>query len=253
MGLAHIFSGSRRSECVISHGNTHESLVVYRQSFTVYRPLGDKIPFDTRNHVESGAHHVAVCVYCSEHGDGGHSRSSWTRVRAHLSSDAAMALAAGTTACAHVDAVADEKFKAVIREATTNAAQKASLKRARGNADDPAPPPRAVGAAGAQESRDRHRVLARGRGLRWNDSEFTRLGTSFPLLRLRFLFFNVAVGYRESPLLCVCVRINEQRRCLIRGSLEFYLFYFFNIADRGRCRRKGRELLFRQRRLVLAR
>ena len=81
------------------------------------------------------------CVYCSEHGDSGHSWSSWTRVRAHLSNDAAMALAAGTTACAHVGAVAADKFKAVIREAAVKAAQKASLKRACGNVENPAPSP----------------------------------------------------------------------------------------------------------------
>ena len=58
-----------------------------------------------------------MCVYCSEHGDSGYSWNSWTRVRAHLSSDATMALAAGTAVCAHVDAVAADKFKVVIREA----------------------------------------------------------------------------------------------------------------------------------------
>ena len=80
-------------------------------------------------------------VYCSQDGDIGHSWSSWVRVRVHLSSDAAMALAVDTAPCAHVDAAAADKFKAAIREATAKAAHKASLKRARGNADDPTPPP----------------------------------------------------------------------------------------------------------------
>ena len=80
-------------------------------------------------------------MYCSGYGDIGHSWSSWCRVRTHFSSDAPMALAAGTTACASIGAAATEKFKAVIREAAAKAAHKASLKRARDNADNPAPFP----------------------------------------------------------------------------------------------------------------
>jgi hypothetical protein len=52
-----------------------------------------------------------------------------------------MALAAGTTARARIDAVAADKFKAVIREAAAKAAQEASLKRSRDNVDNPAPSP----------------------------------------------------------------------------------------------------------------
>ena len=81
------------------------------------------------------------CLYCSEEGDSGFSWSSWHRVRGHLSSDVSMATAVGTTACAHIDAAAADKFKAVIREAAAKAAQKASLKRARANVDNTAPPP----------------------------------------------------------------------------------------------------------------
>ena len=62
------------------------------------------------------------CVCCSEDGDSGHSGSSWVRVRANLSIDASMALAAGTTECASIVAAAAEKFKAVIREAAAKAA-----------------------------------------------------------------------------------------------------------------------------------
>ena len=62
LGRVQISSDSRRSECVISHGNTHESHVVYRHSFAVYRPLGDGSAFDTMNHVESDVYRVAVCV-----------------------------------------------------------------------------------------------------------------------------------------------------------------------------------------------
>ena len=58
-------------------------------------------------------------------------------MRADLSSGAPMALAAGTTACASIDAVAAEKFKALTRETAVKAAQKASLKRSRDNADNP--------------------------------------------------------------------------------------------------------------------
>ena len=63
------------------------------------------------------------------------------RVRAHLSSDASMALAAGTTACASISAIAAEKLKAFIREAAAKVAQRVSLKRARDNVDNPTPPP----------------------------------------------------------------------------------------------------------------
>ena len=62
-------------------------------------------------------------------------------MRVYLSSGALAALAAGTAACASIDGVAAEKFKAVIREAAANAARKASLKRSRDIVDNPAPPP----------------------------------------------------------------------------------------------------------------
>ena len=52
-----------------------------------------------------------------------------------------MALAASTTACACIGAVSAEKFKAVIYETAAKAAQKASPKRARENANNPTPPP----------------------------------------------------------------------------------------------------------------
>ena len=101
-------------------------------------------------------------------------------VRAHLSSHAHLALAADTVACASIDAVAAEKSKAVIREAAAEAAKKASLKRAR-QRGQPRAVHRAGGAGGAQASPGHRRVLARGRGLCWNDSEFVRLGASFSL------------------------------------------------------------------------
>ena len=61
-GRAHISSGRRRSARVISHGNTHESQVVHRHSFAVYRHLGDESAFDTRNHLVSDFDQVAVSV-----------------------------------------------------------------------------------------------------------------------------------------------------------------------------------------------
>ena len=93
----------------------------------------------------------------------------------------------------HVDAVPNDNFKAVVREVAAKAAQKASLKRARGNAGDPAPPPApsvppartpqriSFLSTASLKSRDRRRVLTRGRGLRWIDSEFRALRRLFHL------------------------------------------------------------------------
>ena len=101
-------------------------------------------------------------------------------MRVHLSDDASMALAAGTTACASIDAVVVEKFRAVIREAAAKAAQKASLKQPRDIADTPSP--RAASAAGAQASGNRCRGLKKTRGKRLNSTPSKIRGKRFCLL-----------------------------------------------------------------------
>ena len=47
--------------------------------------------------------------------------SSWTRIRAHLSGDDAMALGAGTTKCTNVPSAVAERFKAMITVAHADA------------------------------------------------------------------------------------------------------------------------------------
>ena len=140
LSLAQISSGSRHSECAISHGSTHESQVVYRHSLPSIA-LWETETLPTQGATSNQTSINWWCVYYFKRGHIGHSWSSLTRVRARLSSDATMALAAGTAARTRIDAVAADKFKAVIRETAANAAQTESLKRARGNADDHAPRP----------------------------------------------------------------------------------------------------------------
>ena len=103
--------------------------------------LSSSVPWEKAAHLTQGTTSKQTtikcrCVYCSQDGDSGHSWSSRVRVRVHLEIERCVGGAGGC-----YDAIAANKFKAFIREAAAKAAQKASLKRARKNVDNPAPSP----------------------------------------------------------------------------------------------------------------
>jgi hypothetical protein len=56
--------------------------------------------------------------------------SSWTRIRAHLSGDGAMALGAGTTKCMNVPSAVAERLKAMITVAHADARSRSAIRRA---------------------------------------------------------------------------------------------------------------------------